>query len=295
MIIINFTSGLGNQMFQYFFGEAISLKYRQQKIKYLNSLLPPHQIKIWDIFNIDIDMIERDKVPIFNNLIKKNKFIFVNLIKLIIKFNFNKNFHILSDNDFKNKLNILDDNKYNYFFYGYWQNINYFFNNFENIKRNISFKKSLNLRRLDKNFREFDNFIGVHIRGGDYLKNKNKKIFFEVDSEYYLKNIDYLNQKLNDPLFIFFTDDINYLKKILPKIKVNHRFIRDLSDNRNDDFQYLSLCDHFIIPNSSFSLWASYLSDTNKNKITIMPDNWFNKSYANKYKTKDYFDITMHK
>ena len=35
----------------------------------------------------------------------------------------------------------------------------------------------------------------------------------------------------------------------------------------------ISLCQHFVISNSSFSWWAAYLS-TNNNKVVITPDTW---------------------
>ena len=53
MIIVPFTSGLGNQLFQYNL-KVPQTKFRQEKF-YTNSLLPPKQISIWDIFNNDIN------------------------------------------------------------------------------------------------------------------------------------------------------------------------------------------------------------------------------------------------
>ena len=52
MIKIHFTSGLGNQLFQFFFGESISKK-KNIKIKNINSCLPPEQLKLWEIFYIE--------------------------------------------------------------------------------------------------------------------------------------------------------------------------------------------------------------------------------------------------
>ncbi|MDB3973992.1 alpha-1,2-fucosyltransferase [Alphaproteobacteria bacterium] len=288
MIIINFTSGLGNQLFQYFFGESLKINLKDQEIVYLNSLMPPEQIKIWDIFKVDIQEISQKDVKTFNFFIKKNKYLFINFVKLIIKFNMNINSNIFSDNNYKIDSKIYFDKMKSYFFYGYWQNNKFFNKNFIEIKNQFSFKKKLSLNLLDESLQDFDQIIGVHIRGGDYLKIKNKKIFYPIDENYYINHIKYFQSLFKNPIFLFFTDDITHLKKLLPVMQFNHKFIFDLCSDRNDDFQYLSLCNHFIIPNSSFSLWASYFSE-NKNKIIMKPENWFKESYTEKYKTDNYF------
>lgn len=292
MVIISFTSGLGNQLFQYFFGESLKIKHQNIEIKYLNSLLPPDQIKLWDIFDINLEMIPRGDVDGVNIFFKFNKFIFVNLIKVLIKLKINKYFNVVADVDFIRDNKLFLNNKSNYIFYGYWQNTRYFNNNFFKIKSTLNFKKKLNLRTLHSCLKTPQTIVGVHIRGGDYLKNKNKNIFYNVNKEYYVKNILSMNKKLNNPIFIFFTDDLNYLNKLIPKLNINHLYIQDLCDDRNDDFQYLTLCDHFIIPNSTFSLWAAYFSN-NKNKKIIVPTNWFNKDYSNDFETHKYFERNL--
>lgn len=284
MIIVNFTSGLGNQLFQFFFGESLKKTNKKNKVVYLDSLLGSDQLKLWDIFNFEIDMIDRKKINKFNFL-KKSKFLFITFIKLLIKLNLNRYFDIYSDYD------IYQANTSNFkcnFFYGYWQNTDYFKENFSDIKKKLNFKKKLSLYSLDKTLQKYDAIIGVHIRGGDYLKKKNQRIFDNIDKEYYLENIQKIKKKFKNSIFIFFTDDKKYLSRLLPVIDVDHKFIHDLTKDRIDDFQYLSLCDHFIIPNSTFSLWAAFFSN-NINKIIIKPENWFKESYSKNYKTEYYF------
>ena len=279
MIIVSLTSGLGNQLFQFFFGETLRLKYHNQIIKYLNASLVEEQLNIWDIFKLNYEFIDINEIK-KNRFIFRNKYFFINYIKLLIKLNLIPKY-IYSDvnYDYTNDF-LLDDNKDN-LFYGYWQNTNFFKNNFNLIKKKLKFKENLSLYEFDKTLKSYSDLVGVHIRGGDYKKNKNKKIFSKIDNNYYFKNINYFLDKLDNPCFLFFTDDQTYLENLIPNMNFSYRMISKLNTNPKNDFQLLSLCDHFIIPNSTFSLWAANFS-LNKRKIIKLPSQWFKESYLSK-------------
>jgi hypothetical protein len=58
------------------------------------------------------------------------------------------------------------------------------------------------------------------------------------------------------------------------------------SENDYEEFALLRKCDHYIIANSSFSWWGSWLSLKNPNKIVIAPKEWFGPDGP-----QDYYDI----
>ena len=65
------------------------------------------------------------------------------------------------------------------------------------------------------------------------------------------------------------------------------------SPNHFVDFCVLSMCEHHVISNSSFSWWSSYLSQ-NDSKRVIAPSTWFGPVYAN-YNTDDIYREEMKK
>jgi hypothetical protein len=71
--------------------------------------------------------------------------------------------------------------------------------------------------------------------------------------------------------FLIISDDVPYCKEVFPESD-NIR----ISSGENDfeDLCLMSLADHNIISNSSFSWWGAYLNK-NENKKVIAPSDWF--------------------
>lgn len=114
--------------------------------------------------------------------------------------------------------------------------------------------------------------VCVHIRRGDYLSDAFKKDFFVCDEEYFRRAISLMSEKVNNPTFVFFSDDVDW-------VKATFHIEAPCMYERSDDPSWEALrlmysCKHFIISNSTFSWWAQYLC-RNENKIVISPNRWF--------------------
>ena len=113
------------------------------------------------------------------------------------------------------------------------------------------------------------NTVAVHVRRGDYLTLSDHH--YNLEKEYYETAIKRIRLLMSDAFVMCFSDDISWCKKNIPA----DFFI---SDDTFTELHLMSYCKHFIIANSSFSWWASWLS-TNKEKIVIAPPKkkWFGK------------------
>ncbi len=113
--------------------------------------------------------------------------------------------------------------------------------------------------------------VCVTIRRGDYVTNF-KDNFFLCDVDYFLKGIERIRYEVKNPTFIFFSDDIAWVKK---NIIIDAPCYYESGDDPIwEKIRLMYSCKHFIISNSTFSWCAQFLS-RNQTKVVISPDKWF--------------------
>lgn len=121
--------------------------------------------------------------------------------------------------------------------------------------------------------------ISIHFRLGDYKKYPT--IHPILDKTYYRNSISHIQTKNNSvKTVLYFCENediidvdgtIHWLHTQFPLLN----FIR--ADPELEDWNQLllmSLCEHNVIANSSFSWWGAYLNN-NQNKIVCYPELWF--------------------
>ncbi len=272
MIIVRLKGGLGNQMFQYALGRALSIKYNVPLGLDLSFLLETtprlnFTFREYDlnIFNIKAEVVPYRKIPFMNRLFKGRvgrivenlrKFSFIKGVERSFGFN-------------KSILNIGPDA----YLDGYWQSPKYF-KDIEDIIRNdftfnVNFSDNiLNLAEEIKN----GNSVCVHVRRGDYVGNKNHEV---VDKNYYQEAIKKIKGLIEIDKIYVFSDDIKWCKENM-NFDYTTMFVGDeyAGIKAGGHLFLMSQCKNFIIPNSTFSWWGAWLSN-NKNKIVIVPKKWF--------------------
>jgi len=119
--------------------------------------------------------------------------------------------------------------------------------------------------------------ISLHVRRGDYMQLQMSHKFIGI--EYINNAISYFN----DSVIFVFSDDIEWCKNNINSSNNELVFIDNKYSLEDYEEMYLmSMCNHNIISNSSFSWWASYLNQ-NENKKVIVPEKWFCDNYVDSY------------
>jgi len=155
---------------------------------------------------------------------------------------------------------------------GYWQSEKYFSDIRNTIFSDFSLKKELVSARFIKIAKKMkgSNSISIHVRRGDFVMvKKTNKAHGVCPLDYYEIAIKYISEKICNPEFFFFSDDIEWVKKNLSTgFKENHISGEGLSDA--EEMMLMSTCRHNIIANSTFSWWGAWLN-SNPGKIVVSP------------------------
>jgi hypothetical protein len=157
---------------------------------------------------------------------------------------------------------------------GYFQNEKYF-----NEIRNILTKEFSLKEQLSGHYKEISHRISgchsvsIHIRRGDYVSNTITNNYHGIcDLNYYNRAMSLMAERITEPHFFIFSDDIGWAKENLKSTWP----ITFVSGGKNfEDLFLMSQCKHNIIANSSFSWWGAWLNK-NFEKIVIGPVKWFN-------------------
>ena len=186
----------------------------------------------------------------------------------------------ITENDFKYQALPINSTSTNTLLVGYFQSPKYFNNYKETIYKllKIDLKKSIVKNKIYIDFNE-TTYISMHFRFGDYKKYPN--IYTLLTETYYKNALNYIKGnglKEYNVLYFCENDSVNEVNEIINSLKPDFpqiNFIR--ADPQLEDWEQMllmSLCQHNIIANSTFSWWGAYLN-TNSAKIVCYPDQWF--------------------
>ncbi|NGM63270.1 alpha-1,2-fucosyltransferase [Sphingobacterium sp. SGG-5] len=269
MKIVKFLGGLGNQMFQYAFYLALTKKGHKVKA----DLTDFEQYELHNGFELeDIFSFKLQRTTNFDRnlyLTHNRKWIWRKLRRIMGT----KNAYWEENPKFQFNPHIFEEKRSKYY-WGYWQHEDYLNLVEQELKEHLVFPPFVDEknRQQEAVIINHPNTVAVHVRHGDYIGHPN---FGGICTEdYYRQGITYMMKQTEDPLFVFFSNDINWCRQHFGDI--NAHFVDwNMGKDSFRDMQLMSLCKHFIIANSSFSWWGAWLSN-HPQKIIVSPKRWKN-------------------
>ena len=163
--------------------------------------------------------------------------------------------------------------------YGYFQTERYFSHIADSIKEDFTFKKDV-VENCKEVMEELSEPIALHVRRTDYVEKSQDHP--PCSMKYYHEALKRFHEKR--PVVIF-SDDVKWCKE--QDIFKPDRFLVSETDNNVYDMCMMTMCDDYIIANSSFSWWGAWLSH-NPNPTVIAPKKWFGDTgYTAKNNTED--------
>ncbi len=272
-VIARLNGGLGNQLFQYAAGRALSDRLGVV-LKFDLSEFDSYRLRRFELDQFNINAVIATPQELAGLIINPSRIQRAyGRLAIILGLGFNgiafKERKFGYDHLFEKVRNPLYLN-------GYWQSEKYFKSSEERIRNELHLVNKLTDASriiLDEIVR--CTAVSLHIRRGDYISNPSAALVHGVcPLDYYHAAVRHIGIQVYGPHFFVFSDDPQWAKDNL-KIGYPVQFVEANGPDRGvEDLWLMKSCRHHIIANSSFSWWAAWLNDR-KDKTVVAPRTWF--------------------
>lgn len=271
MITMRIKGGLGNQLFQYAAAYALSKRLDQpfQFDSAFTANMTNRQLKFSEL-NVDVKRVTSDKeLPKKIQLIKN---IYINKLSRVLnisQYRCGEYLYWLETKD-EWQPDFFTIKSKNLYVDGYFQSEEYFKQYRKELIRQFtpSYSPELAYTQTLEMIKTCDS-VAVHVRRSDFKKDKNS-FHYLLDEGYYKRAIAYVRQKLEKPIFFWFSDDMNWVEEHIG-IEKDFRYVNLKTVHGDiDDMMLMKNCNHIITANSTFSWWAAWLND-NPSRIRVVP------------------------
>jgi len=163
----------------------------------------------------------------------------------------------------------LDDNAY---LHGYWQSPGYFKKIKEKLRKEFRPKHIRpNVKKVTEKIKA-SNSVAVHVRRGDFIEQGPGKGNL-LPKRYYRKARKIVESAEKNVQYFVFSDSPKWTSKNRFTMKNSTHVTNDYSTKEHEDLYLMSLCNHSINANSTFSWWSSWLNNSENNIVTY-PSPW---------------------
>jgi hypothetical protein len=276
MIFIRLKGGLGNQLFQYALGRKIALLHNTTlKLDTTWFTIPssdtPRTYRL-NNYNIIGTVASAEEIQqIEQGRPKERGYLLTKISDLLIPMS-RRTYVRERMYTFDKKILKVPDNIY---LDGHWSTERYFKDIEDILLKEITLREepdAINIKIAEQI--QAGPSVSLHVRRGDYVSNPTTQQFHGCCSiDYYNRAISLIEEKVDDPSFFIFSDDLPWAKENL-EIPGEKIFVAHNGPERECfDLWLMSLCQHHIVANSSFSWWGAWLGQ-DAEKIVIAPRRW---------------------
>ena len=265
MIIVKVWGGIGNQLFQYVFGQYLRYRYKQDVCYDDSSYLTTDKLRNSELSALDGNIV-------FNNECSFSRYRGIKNRLLRFLFQLNPKHHFVAESS--RTLPEYFESSHTYFFQGYWQDVKYY----QWLKNNVpGFSIRIKempeeLSFIKEKIQATKDSISIHVRRGDYFTPQNVGIYGVCDASYYERAVELLSQKLNNPEIFVFSDDIDWVKNNI-HAKGTFTIVPNYDVAQFAYIELMSYCKHHVISNSSFSWWGAVINEQ-KDAVVVCPNRW---------------------
>ena len=278
MDTVCFSGGIGNQMFQYAFAETLRNRGRNTNIN-LGFYREHPELRpfVLDRAFRNVEIVEANN-PLLKDIDAKWKGITRQIKKDRNRTRIGAQFLWIEDCDEEGVYVPQVYDTHDCIFVGYWQSYKYYKDMKNRLRRLFSFSDGEdNLMKLKQDIISSGNYVSVHVRRGDYLRYPDLYGGICTD-EYYRDAIFFFKNIIDNPVFIFFSDDIDWVRENYREETAVY-VSKDIFEKYEDwyDMSLMSVCKGNIIANSSFSWWGAWLNESRDHLVVKPKGEWIHK------------------
>lgn len=271
MVVTQLLGGLGNQLFQYAMGRAVAIRHGTV-LKLDKSKFDGYRLRSFALDHFSIEATELTSAEYRDLGLPERR---TRIGRLMSRLLASSSIPMILERGFAFDPTALDAPGRCYL-QGYWQSPKYFASIEPTIRREFSFRDALTGSSLDAaNEISQSLAVSVHVRRGDYVSNPTTSQYHGIcGPEYYLAAEARLREQLGELTLFLFSDDPDWAQHNLG-FRSRTVILRHNGPERDyDDLHLMTLCQHHIIANSTFSWWGAWLC-RNSAKRVIAPKQWF--------------------
>jgi len=236
--------GLGNQLFGFAAGRAISL--RRQVPLHLVTRFPAEHIKddrSFELSELTGGEVSHGPQSVAPRMFRESGFAWDARVEMLSQ-------PVLLDGNF--------------------QSAKYFQNAAEQVKMTIRASSSFSTGGAKA---RKEPFIALQVRRGDYLNLTTREFHGLLPESYFLEGLSKLRELLGPLPAVVYSDDFETAKAIASRLKHSIPHCPAVNETAMETLGSLSVASGFCISNSSFGWWGAYLAESQA--AVIAPRPWF--------------------